>query len=189
MPTRDVTVNVSASRQQRGKWSGFAFLIFIKSSAVVHNCQLAFARVRASRAALFRFVRTLFHSQSFAKDAIMTIATASSFYVEQVRNVTVLCFTVRVLNEQNYDIVSEELLEFVSLVVSERPIQVVVELSSINDIDDMGLAMLQAFQDSIDDADGTLVLCRAPANVLTKIRQAALGCHCCRTRGEAVWSF
>jgi anti-anti-sigma regulatory factor len=145
--------------------------------------------VGASRAAFFRLVRTLFHSQSFAKDAIMTIATASSFYVEQVRNVTVLCFTVRVLNEQNYDIVSEELLEFVSLVVSERPIQVVVELSSISDIDDMGLAMLQAFQDSIDDAEGTLVLCRAPANVLSKIRQAALGCHCCRTRGEAVWSF
>lgn len=119
----------------------------------------------------------------------MTIATASSFYVEQVHNVTVLCFTVRFLTERNYDVVSEELLEFVSLVVSERPIQVVVELSSVADIDEMGLAMLQAFQDSIDDADGTLVCCRAQANVLAKIRHAELGCHCCRTRGEAVWSF
>lgn len=119
----------------------------------------------------------------------MTIATASSFYVEQVHNVTVLCFTVRFLSERNYDVVSEELLEFVSLVVSERPIQIVAELSSVSEIDELGLAMLQAFQDSIDDSDGTVVFCRVQPNVLAKIRQAELGCHCCKTRGEAIWSF
>lgn len=119
----------------------------------------------------------------------MTVSTASSFYVEQVNNVTVLCFTVRFLNERNYDVVSDELLEFVSLVTSERSIQVVAELSSITDIDDLGLAMLQAFQDSINDAGGTLVLCRVSPIVHGKIREAGLDCYVSRTRGEAVWSF
>jgi len=118
----------------------------------------------------------------------MTVAAASSFYVEQVREVTVLCFIVRSLTEQNYQVVSEDLLEFVTLVTAERSIQIVVEMSSIESIDAMGLAMLQAFADSIDDAGGTLILCRVRTAVMAAIRRVGMRCEFSRTRGEAVWS-
>ena len=119
----------------------------------------------------------------------MTVSAASSFYVEQVGKVTVLCFTVRFLSEQNYDVVSEELLEFVSLVTAERPIRIVVELSSIREVDGLGLAMLQAFSDSIDNAAGTLILCRVQTAVMAAIRRAGLRCEFSGTRGEAIWSI
>lgn len=121
----------------------------------------------------------------------MTVATASSFYVEQVRKVTVLCFTTRNLTEQNYEVVADELLEFVTLVTSERPIRVVAELSSVNQIDDLGLAMLQAFNDSIADAGGRVVLCRVHPIVLAAITKAGLRSEFefRDTRGEAMWSF
>jgi anti-anti-sigma regulatory factor len=121
----------------------------------------------------------------------MTVAAASSFYVEQVRKVTVLCFTTRALCEQNYEVVADELLEFVTLVTAERPIRVVAELSSVYQIDDLGLAMLQAFNDSIDDAGGTLILCRVQASVMAAITKAGLRCefNFRDTRGEAMWSF
>lgn len=119
----------------------------------------------------------------------MTVAAASSFYVDQVGEVTVLCFTVRSLTEQNSDVVSDELLEFVMLVTAERSIRIVAEMSAIETIDEMGLAMLQAFADSIDDAGGTLILCRVRTAVMASIRRASLRCSFSRTRGEAVWSF
>lgn len=119
----------------------------------------------------------------------MNVSTVSSFYVERVREVTVVCFTVRSLCEQNSDQVSDELLEFVSLVIADRPIHVVAELSSIQEIDDLGLAMLRAFHESIDDAGGTLVLCRASSGVTSAIRQSGLAFHLMRTRADAVWSF
>jgi anti-anti-sigma regulatory factor len=121
----------------------------------------------------------------------MALATASSFYVEQVRNVTVLCFTTRYLTEQNYETVSDDLLEFVTLVTAERPVRVVVEMSSVHDIDDLGLAMLQAFNDSIEDVGGTLILCRVQISVQTAITQAGLRSefNFRDTRGEAMWSF
>lgn len=121
----------------------------------------------------------------------MTVASASSFYVEQVRNVTVVCFTTRSLTEHNYDVVSDELLEFVTLVTAERPIRIVVELSAIHEIDDLGLAMLQAFNDSIADAGGHLILCRVPAPILDALSKSGLRCefNFRDTRGEAMWSF
>lgn len=119
----------------------------------------------------------------------MAVSTASCFYVEQVREVTVMCFTVRSLTEENYDSVSEQLLDFVSLVTAEKPIRVVAELSAVGEIDDMGLGMLQAFRDSIDDAGGTLIFCRTHPSVMAAIRRARLNCEFSRTRGEALWSF
>lgn len=127
----------------------------------------------------------LWGSEEFA----MTVFAASSFYVERVREVTVLCFNVRSLTHQNHDLVSDELLEFVALVTADRPIQVVAELSAIQDIDDLGVAMLQAFHDSIDDAGGTLILCRVPVSIMSTIRRADLHCNITRTRADAVWSF
>lgn len=121
----------------------------------------------------------------------MTVATASSFYVEQVRNVTVVCFTVNRLDEDSYETVSEELLDLVSLVTASGPIQVVVELSAIQRIDELGLAMLQAFHDSIQDAGGNTILCRLSPSVASAIRETGLSCEfdIRGTRSEALWSF
>jgi anti-anti-sigma regulatory factor len=123
-------------------------------------------------------VQFLFTNETISED-IMTVATAGSFYVEQVRNVagpsfTGLCFTVRSLDVLNYEPVSEELLEFVTLVSSNTPFHVVAELSSVRRIDDLGLAMLWAFHDSIADAGGRVVFCRANAPVLASIAEAGL---------------
>ena len=121
----------------------------------------------------------------------MTTATASSFYVEQVRNITVVSFTVTALDEQNHETISDELLELVSLIIASRPIQVVVELSAIRRIDELGLAMLHAFHDSIEDAGGRTILCRLSPGVTNSIRDAGLlyEFNILATRGEAVWSF
>ena len=121
----------------------------------------------------------------------MTVATAGSFYVEQVRNITVVCFTVNALDEQNYETVSEELLELVSLVTASGPIQIVVELSAVQRIDELGLAMLQAFHDSIEDAGGATILCRLSPAVSSIVREAEPSCefNIRNTRGEAMWSF
>jgi len=121
----------------------------------------------------------------------MTTAIASSFYVEQVRNITVVSFTVAALDEQNYEPISDELLELVSLIIANRPIQVVVELSAVRRVDELGLAMLHAFHDSIEDSGGTTVLCRLSPAVTNSIRDAGLlhEFNIQATRGEAVWSF
>lgn len=121
----------------------------------------------------------------------MTVATASSFYVEQVRDVTVICFTVNGLDEDNFEVVSEDLLELVSLTTAGGPAQVVVELSSIRRIDELGLAMLQALHDSIADASGTVIFCRLSPVVTSAIREAGLSSvfNVRNTRGEAMWSF
>jgi anti-anti-sigma regulatory factor len=110
----------------------------------------------------------------------MTVFTASSFYVERVRDVTVLCFNVRSLTEQNHDAVSDELLEFIALVTADRPTYVVAELSALQEVDDLGIAMLQAFHDSIDDAGGKLVLCRVPMTVMAALRRSDLCCRVAR---------
>lgn len=119
----------------------------------------------------------------------MTVAIASSFYVERVDDLTVLCFTVRSMIEQNYEAVSEELLEFVTLVAMEDHIRIVVDLSLVETIDELGLAMLQAFSDSIRDLGGRLILCRVQPAVLTAIRQSAMECEVSRTCSEAMTTF
>ncbi len=121
----------------------------------------------------------------------MTVAAAQSFYVEQVRNVTVVCFTVSSLNKLNYETVSEELLDLVAMVTTNGPIQVVVELSAVHRIDDLGLAMLRAFNDSIRDFGGTIILCRMHPVLTAAIHEAELTSEfeIRTTRGEAMWSF
>lgn len=121
----------------------------------------------------------------------MSVAAAESFYVEQVRNITVVCFVVPALDDHNYEGVSEQLLELVSLITANRPIQVVVEMSAVQHIDDMGLAMLQAFNDSIEDAGGVLILCRLQPAVKLAMNEAGLSCEfdVRATRGDAMWSF
>lgn len=119
----------------------------------------------------------------------MTVATTSSFYVERVHEVTVLCFIVRCLIEQNYEEVSDELLEFVESVSADRPIRIVAELTSIGRIDGLGLAMLEAFNDSIAEAGGRLIFCRVQSGVVAAIRRAGMHCEFSKTRSGAISSF
>lgn len=121
----------------------------------------------------------------------MTAVCTRSFYVEQVQDVTVLCFTVSTVTERNYEFVSEELFEVVEYVTSNGPIQVVIDLSSLRQIDDWGLAMLRAFHETIESCGGKAILCRISKAVARAIDDAQLD-HYFPTRethGEAVRSF
>ena len=121
----------------------------------------------------------------------MTSVSTRSFYVEQVQNVTVLCFTVSKVIERNYELISDELFELVEYVTSNPPAQVVLDLFSIRQIDDWGLAMLRAFHETVETHDGTTVLCRLSPAVTSALRDASLmsGFNTRETRGEAITSF
>ena len=121
----------------------------------------------------------------------MTAISTRSFYIEQVRNVTVVCFTVPSIVEQNYEFVSDELFELVENVIANGPIQVVIDLWSVRQIDDWGLAMLRAFHETIESHGGTTILCRIPQSVANVMSKAGLkeAFHLRETRGEAIWSF
>lgn len=121
----------------------------------------------------------------------MTAVSTRSFYIEQVRNVTVVNFTVRHIKEENYEFVSDELFEFVENVIANGPIQVVIDLGSVRQIDDWGLAMLRAFHETIEGHGGTTIICRIHPGVASAIRNAGLvrGFQCRETRSEAVSAF
>ncbi|MEI8020948.1 MAG: hypothetical protein WCH39_22275, partial [Schlesneria sp.] len=61
----------------------------------------------------------------------MTALSTRSFYIEQVHNVTVVCFTVSSIVDPNYEHVSDELFELVEDVTANGPIQVVLDLGSV----------------------------------------------------------
>ena len=121
----------------------------------------------------------------------MTAVSTRSFYIEQVKNVTVVCFTIPSIVEPNYEFVSDELFELVENVVANGPIQVVMDLWSVREIDDWGLAMLRAFHETIESHGGTTILCRIHPGVANAISQAGLkeSFQLRETRGEAIWSF
>ena len=121
----------------------------------------------------------------------MTALSTRSFYIEQVRNVTVVCFTVSSIVDPNYEYVSDELFELVEDVTANGPIQVVLDLGSVRRIDDWGLAMLRAFHETIESHGGTTILCRIPQSVAAVLSSAGLkdSFNLRETRGEAIWSF
>ena len=121
----------------------------------------------------------------------MTALSTRSFYIEQVHNVTVVCFTVSSIVDPNYEYVSDELFELVEDVTANGPIQVVLDLGSVRRIDDWGLAMLRAFHETIDSHGGTTILCRIPQSVASVLSSACLkdSFNLRETRGEAIWSF
>lgn len=121
----------------------------------------------------------------------MTAVITRSFYVEQVRNVTVVSFTIPSIEETNYEFVSDEMFEFVENVIANGPIQVVVDFGSVRQIDDWGLALLRAFHETIETNGGTTILCRIHSNVASAIRDAGLSScfQCCETRSEAISAF
>lgn len=118
----------------------------------------------------------------------MLTATNGSFVVEQVRNVTVVCFTIHTLNEENFEAVAEELN---SLIHARGPRRVVVDLASIRQIDELGLAVVQSFHDGIEEIGGTAILCRLSPAVTALMNEVGLYrlLHIRTSRNEAVWTF
>lgn len=121
----------------------------------------------------------------------MTIVSTRSFYIEQVSDVTVVCFTVSKVVDQNYESVSDELFELIEYLTSSGPVQVALDLWSIRKIDDWGLAMLRAFHETIESHEGTVILCRIPQAVSHAMATAGFGnsFHIRDTRHEAIASF
>lgn len=116
----------------------------------------------------------------------MTVTT--TFEVEMVRNITVVRFTMDMLTEDMIDDVSEELH---SLILDQRPRRVVVDLASIRQIDDLGLAMVQTFHDSVEEVGGTAILCRLTTAVMGAMSQSGLDrlLHIRPSLNEAIWTF
>ena len=121
----------------------------------------------------------------------MTAVSTHSFYVEQVREVTVLSFTVSSLTGQNYEFVSDELFEIVEYLTSTYPIRVVLDLSNVREIDDWGLAMLRAFHETIQANNGTAIFCRLSQDITDFLNDTkfANGFPIHDTRGEALRAF
>jgi anti-anti-sigma factor len=121
----------------------------------------------------------------------MTAISTRSFYVDQVQDVTVVCFIVSKINERNYELVSDELFELVEYVTSSGPIHVVLDMASIRQIDDWGLALLRAFHETIETNGGTIICCRLQPAVVSSMAEAGLSdfFHTQDTRGEAIRTF
>ena len=121
----------------------------------------------------------------------MTIVSTRSFYVDQVRDVTVVCFTVSTMMESNFEFVSDELFEFVEHVTSNGPSQIVLDLSSVRKIDDWGMAMLRAFHETIRIRNGTTIFCRIWQSVQETMTKTGLTeeMTMCDTRSQAIRSF
>ena len=121
----------------------------------------------------------------------MTAVLSQGFYVEQVHNVTVVCFTVPSIDDANYEFISDDLFELVEHVTANGPIQVVLDLGSLKSIDDWGVAMLRAFDETIDSYGGSTIFCRIPQTVFAALQESGLSksLRISDTRTEAVWSF
>lgn len=121
----------------------------------------------------------------------MTAVSSCTFYTEQVHDVTVVAFTIPALVDTTYESVSDDLFELVEYIVTSGPIQVVLDLQSVKQIDDWGLAMLRAFHETIDDHNGLVMLCRMHQRVCSAIHEAGLAnmLHQCETLNEAIQSF
>lgn len=121
----------------------------------------------------------------------MTVVSTQSFYIDQVHDVTVVCFTVSSIVEQNIDLVSDELFEFVEYVTSNGPIQIVLDLWTVKRIDDWGLAMLRAFHETIETNGGSTIFCRIPSGVARALNEVGFDdwIHIRETRGEAIQCY
>lgn len=118
----------------------------------------------------------------------MTLTIDSGIEVEQIRNVTVVRFTVETLVESNFESISDELD---SLIHEQRPRRVVVDLMSVCEVDDFGLAMVQSFHDSIDELGGTAILCRLSKSVTEALAESGLDrmLHIRPSLNDAIWTF
>ena len=118
----------------------------------------------------------------------MLTTAVHSFEVELVRNITVVCFTIDTLDEQNFETVAEELD---ALIAARKPRRVVVDLASLRFVDDLGLAVVQSFHDGIEEYGGTAILCRLSHSVASAMNDVGLQrhLHIRPSRNEAVWTF
>lgn len=121
----------------------------------------------------------------------MTAVNTRSFYIDQVQDVTVVCFTVTTIVEQNYELVSDELFEIIEYLSANGAFQIVLDLFSVRQIDDWGLAMLRAFHETIETNGGTVVFCRISPGVARTLNEELI-CDAFptrKTRMEAIQSF
>ena len=121
----------------------------------------------------------------------MTAVSTQSFYVDQVHDVTVVCFTVSSISEQNIDLVSDELFEFVEYVTANGPIQIVLDLWTVKRIDDWGVAMLRAFHETIETNGGSTIFCRIPLGVARVLKDVGFDgwLQIRETRSEALQCY
>jgi anti-anti-sigma factor len=108
--------------------------------------------------------------------------------VELVRNITVIRFVVESLNEQTFEDVSNQLHQ---VLAKYRSRQVVIDLGSVQYADDLGLAMLQSFHDSVEELGGTAILCRLSPQVTKALNESDLHrwLHIRPSLNEAIWTF
>lgn len=121
----------------------------------------------------------------------MTAVNTRSFYIDQVHDVTVVCFTVSTIVDHNYESISDELFEIVEYLSANGAFQIAMDLCSVRRIDDWGLAMLRAFHETIETNQGTVMFCRISPAVTQLLVEADFGdaFPTCATRGEAIRSF
>lgn len=122
----------------------------------------------------------------------MTVVTHQSFYLEQVREVTVVSFTVSGVVGSNFERVSDDLFELVEFLrLTSDPIQVVLDMKALRQIDDWGLAMLRAFSETMSTYGGTVILCRMMPGILDTIAETGMQStfQIRETRMEAISAF
>ena len=111
-----------------------------------------------------------------------------AFEIEQIRGISVVRFVIDALTEENFSMVVDELN---TRLLPMRSRHVVVDLASIQHIDDMGLAMVQSLHDSIEERSGTAILCRLNPSVMNAFNASGLSkyLHIRSSFNEAVWTF
>lgn len=75
--------------------------------------------------------------------------------VERAHGLVLISFRVSAIDERNFATVADE-LEVVAR--SPKPQSVVIDLTGVRRVDQLGLAVLQALQDSVKEVGGTAVL-------------------------------
>jgi anti-anti-sigma factor len=111
-----------------------------------------------------------------------------SIEVEVVRNITVIRFASVDLTEATFEGISDELN---AILLERRPRRVVVDPVSIRRVDDLGLAMVQSFHDSVEELGGTAILCRLSQSVMSALSESGLHrlLHVRPSLNEAIWTF
>lgn len=76
--------------------------------------------------------------------------------VERANGLVLISFRVSAIDERNFATVADELDEVARF---PNPQSVVIDLTGVRRVDELGLAVLQSLQESVKDVGGTAVLC------------------------------
>lgn len=75
--------------------------------------------------------------------------------VERANGLTLISFKVSAIDEQNFATVADELDEVARF---PKPQSVVIDLTGVRQVDELGLTVLQSLQESVREVGGTAVL-------------------------------